>query len=287
MASFIYKIIFGVISSIIDKILWYCILHGTDAWLGYSPQLARRSRSGRCAVESAEMIYTDFDLMQMQTEALFVHDANGKLLRINEPDPTSPAPHFFLGRTAAGNLWRVRCDLPVEIAAEFEQLASREPISSDLSQPPHFAIDYLELLKPYAPLPTINAGPAYYVPKVEMPRDVVTITTDNISLVQTHFSWLFETLADYAPVVVAVEDGKAVAVCFCSRIIPRVAEAGVYTEANYRGHGYATKVAQGWAAAVHSTGRQPLYSTSWSNYASRAIARRLGAVQYGADYSLT
>lgn len=233
------------------------------------------------------MNYSDIDLMRMQTEALFVHDANGNLLRINEPDPTSPAPHFFLGRTAAGHIWRNRYDLPFEIATKFEQLASREPINSDLSQPPHFEADYLELLKPYASQPSIDSGPAYYVPKVDYPHDVVTITPENINLVQTYFSWLFETLADYAPVVSVVEDGNAVAVCFCSRITPRVAEAGVYTEANYRGHGYATKVAQGWVAAVHSTGRQPLYSTSWSNHASQAIARKLGAVQYGADYSIT
>ncbi len=233
------------------------------------------------------MIYSDFDLMQMQTEALFVHYADGKLLRINEPDPTSPAPLFFLGRTAAANLWRTRYDLPIEIATEFEQLASREPINSALSEPPHFAAKYMELLKTYAPLATVNSGPAYYVPEADMPRDVVTITSENRSLVQTHFAWLYDTLADYAPVVAAVEDGSAVAVCFCSRITWHVAEAGVYTQANYRGRGYATKVAHGWAAATHSTGRLPLYSTSWSNHASQAIAHKLGAVQYGADYSIT
>ncbi len=233
------------------------------------------------------MIYSDLDLLQMQAEALFVHDANWRLLRINEPDPTSPAPHFFLGRTAAGNIWRTRYDLPVELATEFERLASHEPINSNLSEPPHFAADYMELLQPYAPLATINAGPAYYLPESDMPRDVVTITSENIRLVQAYFPWLYETLADYAPVIVAVEDGNAAAVCFCSRITPRVAEAGVYTEANYRGRGYATKVAQGWAAATRSTGRMPLYSTSWSNHASQAIARKLSAVQYGADYSIT
>jgi RimJ/RimL family protein N-acetyltransferase len=233
------------------------------------------------------LIYSDLDLMQMQAEALFVHDANGKLLRINEPDPTSPAPHFFLGRTAAGNLWRTHNNLPVEIAAEFERLAPQEPISSDLSKPPHFVAEYMELLKPYAPLITINAGPAYYLPKSDMPHDVVIVTPENRNLVQAYFPWLYETLADYAPVVAAVEDGDAVAVCFCSRITPQVAEAGVYTEGNYRGRGYATKVAQGWAAATRSTGRLPLYSTSWSNHASQAIARKLGAVQYGTDYSIT
>lgn len=94
------------------------------------------------------------------------------------------------------------------------------------------------------------------------------------------------TLVDYAPVVAAVDGGIAVAVCFCSRITARVAEAGVYTEASYRGRGYATEAVRGWAAGVRATGRLPLYSTSRTNAASQGVAKKLGAVQYGVDYSL-
>lgn len=234
------------------------------------------------------MSYTDLNLMQLQTEALFVQDTDGRLLRINEPepDPPSPAPHFFLGRTRAGHVWRTRYDLPDDIAAELGRLASAEPVTNDLYGPPLYAARYIELLKPHAPQVTINAGPAYTLPVMESPPDVVAITGENRNLVQAHFAWLYATHAIYAPVIAAVVDGNAVAVCFCSRITPTVAEAGVYTETNYRGHGYATKVVQGWAAALRSTGRLPLYSTSWSNHASQAIAQKLNAVQYGADYSL-
>jgi predicted GNAT family acetyltransferase len=69
--------------------------------------------------------------------------------------------------------------------------------------------------------------------------------------------------------------------------MPKVAEAGVYTEDIYRGHGYATNAARGWATAVRATGRQPLYSTSWTNLASQVIAQKLGGVLYGADYNIT
>ncbi len=233
------------------------------------------------------MNYTDLELMRMQTEALFVHDTNGKLLRINEPDPIDPAPYLFLGRTRAGHVWRTRYDLPDDLAAELGRLASAEPVSRDLSESPLYAVRYIDLLKPYAPQLVIHSGPAYILPEGDPSRDVVTITADNITLVQAHFGWLFANAADYAPVVAAVVDGNAVAVCFCSRITPQVAEAGVYTETQYRGYGYATKAVQGWATAVRATGRLPLYSTSWSNHASQAIAKKLGAIQYGTDYSLT
>lgn len=231
--------------------------------------------------------YTDIDLIQMHVEALFVHDTNGKLLRINEPDPTSPAPQFFLVRAAEGNLWRTRHDLSPDLSAELGQLAASEPVSRGGFELPRYAAEYIALLQHHTPLMTVESEFDYYLPEMDAPRDVVTITAENRSLVQTHFAWFYDTLADYAPVVAAVADGTAVAVCFCSRITPQVAEAGVYTEANYRGHGYATAVAQGWAAAVRSTGRLPLYSTSSSNHASQAIAKKLGAVQYGLDFSIT
>ncbi len=41
-----------------------------------------------------------------------------------------------------------------------------------------------------------------------------------------------------------------------------------------------------WASATRATGQIPLYSTSWDNHASRAVARELGLVQYAADLSL-
>jgi RimJ/RimL family protein N-acetyltransferase len=236
------------------------------------------------------MIDTDLDLMRLQAEALFVHDANGRLVCINEPDPTNPAPRFFLARTKVGHLWRARFDLPLDLAAELDRLAAAEPVVSDLSEQPHYAVQYAALLNQHSPLVATDAGPAYYLPEpdqLDQPHNAVLITPENINLLQAHFSWLLTTLTDYAPVAAAIVDGQAVAVCFCSRITTKVCEAGVHTEEKYRGHGYATQAARGWAKAVRSTGRLPFYSTSWSNLASQAIARKLGGVLYGVDFSAT
>lgn len=230
------------------------------------------------------MLLTPLALAQLHAEALFVHDPQGRLLRINEPDPTNPAPRLFLIRTRDGNLWRTRHDLPLELVAQLEHFAAQEPASTD--ELPHYAANYAEILSQRAPLVTKHAGPAFYLPELAPPRDAVAITPQNIYLLQAHFSWL-ASLDDYAPVAAAVVDGAAVAICFSSRIAPQVCEAGVYTEAAYRGHGYAIDAVRGWAAAVRAGGRLPLYSTSWDNFASRSIARRLGAVQYAVEFSLT
>jgi hypothetical protein len=42
-----------------------------------------------------------------------------------------------------------------------------------------------------------------------------------------------------------------------------------------------------WAETVRTLGCIPLYSTSWQNVASRALARALGLIQYGSVVHVT
>jgi RimJ/RimL family protein N-acetyltransferase len=84
-----------------------------------------------------------------------------------------------------------------------------------------------------------------------------------------------------------VEEGRAVSVCRSVRITPAAHEAGVETLPRFRGRGYAPDVTAGWARLVRSAGAEPLYSTSWENNASRAVAKKLCLVQYAADFQLS
>jgi hypothetical protein len=45
-------------------------------------------------------------------------------------------------------------------------------------------------------------------------------------------------------------------------------------------------VTAAWAAAIRASGRIPLYSTSWSNTGSLAVARKLGLSVYASDWSV-
>lgn len=236
------------------------------------------------------MSYTDFELLQMQVDALYVHDSNNKLLRINESDPDDtddPAPRFFLGRSLLGNIYRVRYDLPDDLAAELERLAASEPVVTDLREPPYHLAKYTELLTAHAPITDTYTGPAYYLPQVEPPPRAILLTPENKSLAQPHFNWLFNHLEALSPAVVIVEDGVAVTACSSVRLTPYAAEAGVHTEEPYRGRGYAADAVRGWAQALYATGRLPLYSTWWGNTASQAVAAKLGAVLYGTDFTIT
>lgn len=231
--------------------------------------------------------YSDIELARLQAEALNVHDASGHLLRINEPDADKPASRFFLSRTRAGNLFSTRYDLPASLAAALERLASDEPIVNDLREPPRHLAAYSDLLAQQAPIIDTYAGPAYHLPELDAPAGTVIITAENATLLQTNFPYTLSNLAERAPVAVIVAEGIAVAACFSARITAQVAEAGVYTVEPYRGRGYAVAVVRGWAAAIRADGRLPLYSTAWENSASQAVAAKLGAVQYGAELSIT
>ena len=58
---------------------------------------------------------TGLELLDIQIDNVFTHDAAGRIVAINEPDG-DPAPRFFLGRTGEGNTWRIRHDVPESIA---------------------------------------------------------------------------------------------------------------------------------------------------------------------------
>lgn len=226
---------------------------------------------------------TDLDLITLQAATLYRLDPFNRLLTINEPGG-KPAPRLFLGRTGAGNVWRLRHDLPAELADELAALLRAEPRADDLTREPTILPALRAVLSPVA---REWRGPAYLVP-ADLPAriDVTTITPANSHLLAGLFGDLAGELPDIAPVVAVIREGVAVSVCLSSRIGAKACEAGVQTLAAHRGHGHASAVVAAWAAAVRQGGRLPLYSTSWDNLASQAVAGRLGMHRYGEDVSL-
>lgn len=227
------------------------------------------------------------DLMALHINTLFHSDAAGRLRSVNElGDP--PAPRFYLGRTLRGNLWRFRYDLPVPLVAELDALCQAEPIATDFATPPQQYAAIKALLQTHAPIQEEYRGPGWWVPEGNQSAvNVVLIDKSNAYLVETTFPWVLrEEAYDVGPVTATLDQGRGVTICFCSRIPGQATEAGLETLAEFRGKGYATAAVIAWAAAVRKRGCLPLYSTSWDNLASQAIARKLGMVFYGEDWSL-
>jgi RimJ/RimL family protein N-acetyltransferase len=227
----------------------------------------------------------DRDLLRMQVETLFTHDPDGRMLRVNEPGGKD-APRFFLGRSAQGNEWRFRRGLDDELRCELEALCVAE--AGDASSAGRASARYEEALDRFAPVRNVWSGPAFCFPsEIAAASGPIQITADNRELLCPHLEeWLGDV--GYREFMFAmVSDGCAVSICCSVRASPVAHEVGVETAAEFRGRGYASQVVRAWATAVRSHGRIPLYSTSWENTASRALARALGLRAYGSDLHIT
>ena len=230
----------------------------------------------------------DLELLNLQIETLFVQNEAKRLLYVNEPERPE-APRFFLGRTNQGYLYRFRDDVPGTIIRQLEEIVAKE--ANELGKPLDLEA-YKDLLRQHGPIQSIESGPAYRFPDTVQPlTDVVTITETNAELLNEHFAELKAVLEHKQPCVAAVQENQAVSVCCSARtsrkILRGAAEAGLETIPAARGQGYAVKVVSSWAAAVREQGRIPLYSTSWENAASRAVAKKLGLIMYATDLHFT
>ena len=227
------------------------------------------------------------ELMQLHVETLFTHDAAGDLVRVNEPSG-APAPRFFFGSTVDGSVLRFRYDVDLELRRELERAAEAEVRQSRGVDSPADAARYEEILARAAPARSTWAGPAFSFPG-ELPAVTgpVLVTEANAELLRLHLQAWVPDVPLGQPMVALPVDGRAVAICGSVRRSGRAHEAGVETASPYRGRGYAAQVVAAWARAVRDTGRIPLYSTSWRNEASRAVARKLALIQFGSDLHIT
>ncbi len=233
---------------------------------------------------------TDLELMAIQVRALFTSDAESRLLLVNEPgNLVTPAPRFFLGRTPAGNVMRFRADLPEELVQELKALCTDEPpLQTEFDAPPRHVERYVQLLEAYTPVESVSAGPAYYFSENTLPsRQPVVITESNREVLEGGFENLVAELSLWQPFVALLEGGRAVSVCRSVRITAEAHEAGVETLPHSRGKSYAKDVVAEWARRVRAIGALALYSTSWDNKASQAVARGLRLRFYGANFHMS
>ncbi|MET3699584.1 GNAT acetyltransferase-like protein [Bacillus oleivorans] len=132
-------------------------------------------------------------------------------------------------------------------------------------------------------------GPAYVFPDVKdrAGTQAVEVTQENKELLKPYFPYTFENFKYKQPCFVIVEDNITVSICCSARKSTTADEASVFTHEDYRGKGYGLDVTSAWAAEVQKQGRIALYSTSWDNFASQSVARKLRLFQYGTDIHMS
>lgn len=218
----------------------------------------------------------------------------GRIISTREPE-ASRGPLFTLVRSATSCAWTVRADVPKDLASELDRLARDEPPALDLRDAPVHAKRYVSLLGgriASSQLPVTKThrsdGPAFEFPdSLAQSADVVVVEDERL-LEHNFRGWVpGEIAAGRSPVLAIVESDYPVSICFCARRSEVAAEAGLDTAEAYRGRGYGPRVAAAWALAIRTSGRIPLYSTSWTNHASLAVARKLNLMAYASDWSLS
>jgi GNAT superfamily N-acetyltransferase len=222
-----------------------------------------------------------------RVETAFTVDDDGRLHRVNEPRGGA-APRFFIGQTPEGNRWWFRHDLDVDLVRVLEARCQEEPVVRDVSGPSLRPDPYADLLAKHAPVAKVWTGPTYWVQAdVGPPADAVLIKEDERALLEPYCAEWLDDVGECQPFATLLRDGHAVSLCATVRTGLTAHEAGVETHPTFRGRGYAAQVVAAWARAVRDLGRMPLYSTSWENTASLAVARTLGLIQYGATLHIT
>jgi hypothetical protein len=232
---------------------------------------------------------TESALLEQHAGLLFQFDSEGFMTTANEPDGDR-APRVFLVRGRTTHLVRYRDDVPLTARDDIDGIAAGlapwtgEPTDAVLLQP------IRDRLARDGPIHDEERGPAFeFGERVELAAadEAVVIDEATAHLLERNFPYTRSVLPWLLPVVGVVRDGAVVSACYSSRKSASACEAGVYTEEPWRGHGFAPLVVATWRREVERIGAQPLYSTSWDNVASLAVARRLGLRAYAESVSVT
>lgn len=217
--------------------------------------------------------------MHLQTMFRFGND--GRIVSTREPGAVN-GPVFWLARGHNSCAWAVRRDTPDRVARELAKVAADEPLATDFRAPPIYASRYQSLIDGI-----VDTGTAFHFPASIAEPTGVAFTNTAGALVRHFPDWRGEEIEGRTPIAVIEHDGSAISVCCCARRSDLAAEAGLETAPAFRGRGLAARVTAAWALAVRASGRIPLYSTSWNNAASMAVAHKLGLKIYASVWSLS
>ena len=230
------------------------------------------------------------ELMRLHLQTLFRFDSAGRLVSTNETPPFA-APRLFLGRTREGNSWHLRHDLPTGQAAELTAMLEEEPPLGELGAEPLCLARAIVILARDLPVTAIHRGPAFVFESApEASAGTLPLGPENLARFHPQLremGWTEGLDESQQPCFGVEADGAIVALCHSSRLSSEGAAAGVSAAPDYRRRGFARRVVEAWAREVVLSDRMALYSTTWDNTASRAIADGLGLRFFGEDCHIT
>lgn len=223
---------------------------------------------------------TDLELMERHVKVLFKHDLENRITLVNEP-PFEQAPLISMGVTKYGNVVRYSNTLKEDLIEKLNKVINTNA-SINLAE----IINKLSMAHQFN---DFSIGPAYVFPDVcdRIHTKTIQVTHENKELLKPYFPYTFEDFEYKQPCFVIVENNIPVSICCSARKTEQADEASLFTHEEYRGRGYGLEVTTAWAKEVQKQGRLALYSTSWDNFASQAVAKKLKLYQYGTDIQMS
>ena len=223
------------------------------------------------------------ELVDARVAVLFTTDTSGDLTGLNEPGGKAP-PLVYLCRSDAGVLVRFAASTTVPLREDVRAFASALPAFVPGVQHDRAAEDLQDLVANHVPPASAWQGPAFTFPLAFLPAvgAMPLLPADATRLHPALAAWEPD-LTISQPCLAVFRERLAVALCCSARSSISMSEAGVETVEQFRGQGCGVLAVRAWSAAVHESGRTPLYSTSWQNAASLGLARHLELEQFAED----
>lgn len=239
---------------------------------------------------------TDFELLKIELDTLWLRDDRGRLLTDREPNGRV-APFLVIASSHDGRIVEIGSRVPDALAAELRAAGLSDP-PSDPSVPPAGMPRCAQLLEAAVGPVETSSGPCYVIPSAPTFTSAAAIRRSNDAVIEglrhmnpPRANWSGEewnSLVDGAlgPWVMATVDAQVIAICHSARLTQRGAEAGVWTDPDHRGQGHAAAVTAAWASLLAGSGRCLFYSTSSTNTSSQRVAARLNLRPIGWTWQL-
>jgi len=221
----------------------------------------------------------DDELLQIEIETIWGTDDRGRIV----------SPDLVIASSAAGLRAAIGAGVPDDLAVQVVETVRGATPSTELSTPPAVLEQCRMLLESALEAPVELApgsGPSYLIQEpVAFASNTPLVRSDGrdrTSLLGANpGNWEAEEWeqlieGQLGPWVMAIQQGVPVSICHTPATSARGAEAGVWTQPEFRGRGLAAAVTAAWAALMRPSGRYLFYSTSRTNSSSQRVAARLG-----------
>lgn len=242
---------------------------------------------------------SNLELLQTEIDTLWARDERGRLVG-PESHGRRPVPHLLIGAAAEGWALAFGDELPDATARDLQRLFIDEPPAPDPSQPPALLERCERLIEEAVGGDVERRGDlSYLIPpdvrfevEAQIARSDVGVPDRLREQDFERINWTSEEWTELldgklGPWAFVMDGDRVVSMCHSARLTELGAEAGTWTDPDYRGRGYAAAATSAWAAQLAPSGRTLFYSTWADNVSSQRVAARLGLPLIGWIWTLT